>query len=154
MAFLAPRVESGGMKIVPLSPILTLALIGLSSCSPSSESSGKVDFVADIKPLIQTQCVRCHNDETIMGGLNLMTEASTLRGSSRGPVLIPGDPEKSLFFRVTQLPAEQDHAMPATGPKLTEEEKQLIHQWIAQGAEWPDGPEGTMQPVKIDIKKA
>lgn len=144
------------MKIVsPLSlSLLALIALALGSCGPSPAPGGKVDFIADIKPLIQTQCVRCHNDETIMGGLNLMTKANTLRGSARGPVLIPGDPDKSLFFRVTQLPAEQDHAMPATGPKLTDEEKQLIRRWIEQGAEWPDGPEGIMQPIKLDTKKA
>jgi len=89
-----------------------------------------------------------------MGGLNLMTKEMANRGSSRGPVLIPGDAEKSPLYRVTLLPKEQDHAMPATGATLSDAEKKILFQWIQEGAAWPEGEAGTLQPVVIDIRKA
>ncbi len=117
------------------------------------EAAGAVDFVTDVKPILQTQCVRCHNDETIMGGLNLMNREVAMRGSSRGPVIVPGEPEKSLLYRVTLMPEDQDHAMPATGAKLTEAEKKILYRWVKDGAEWPEGEAGTMLPIKLDVDK-
>ena len=141
---------------------LSCLVLGLCGCADDGEDSdptggppvAKVDFVNDIKPILQAECVRCHHDGAIMGGLNLMNRTVAMKGSKRGPVLIPGEPEKSSLYRVTQLPEDQDHAMPATGAKLTDEQKQLIFLWIEQGAEWPEGEAGTMQPIEIDIKKA
>lgn len=145
------------MKAVPLSALSAIVL-SVTACQPSGESGGKgdskVDFVNDVKPILQTQCVRCHNDQSLMGGLNLMNRELAMRGSKRGPVVIPGDAEKSPLYRVTLLPAEQDHAMPATGAKLTDGEKAILRQWIDEGAEWPEGPEGTLEPVSIEPKKA
>lgn len=134
--------------------VLTLCLGGCDPGAPGKTDAGRVDFVNDVKPILQTQCVRCHHDQAIMGGLNLMSRELALRGSNRGPVLIPGDPEKSPLYRVTLLPEEQDHAMPATGAKLTAEEKEIIRRWIQEGADWPEGPEGRLAPVDIEVRKA
>lgn len=147
------------MKTFQISVVTAVVVIAglLASCSPGgpeSAATGKIDFVNDVKPILQTQCVRCHNDQSIMGGLNLMTKELANRGSSRGPVLIPGDPEKSPLYRVTLLPKEQDHAMPATGAVLTDAEKKILFQWIKEGAEWPEGEAGSMAPVTMDVKKA
>ena len=146
------------MKATPLSA-LSVVVLSLAACQPSGgggggEETSKVEFVNDVKPILQTQCVRCHNDQSLLGGLNLMNRELAMRGSKRGPVLIPGDAEKSPLYRVTLLPAEQDHAMPATGAKLTDAEKEIIRQWIDQGADWPEGAPGTMEPVSIEPKKA
>jgi hypothetical protein len=55
---------------------------------------------------------------------------------------------------VILLPDDQDHAMPATGARLTEDEKKIIQRWIAEGANWPEGPEGALAPVTIDPGKS
>lgn len=141
-----------------------MALVTMNGCgggAPSDEAStgggdaqaSTVDFVNDVKPILQTQCVRCHHDGAIMGGLNLMNRAAAMRGSSRGPVIVPGEPDKSPLYRVTLLPEEENHAMPATGPKLTEAEKKILHQWIEEGAPWPEGEEGTMEPIDLEVDK-
>ncbi len=123
------------------------------SAGGGGEKASAVDFVNDVKPILQTQCVRCHHDGAIMGGLNLMNRAAAMRGSSRGPVIVPGEPDKSPLYRVTLLPEEENHAMPATGPKLTEAEKKILHQWIEEGAPWPEGEEGTMEPIDLEVDK-
>ncbi len=57
--------------------------------------------------------IHCHNDETIMAGLNMMSREQVLRGSNRGPILIPGNPGASLLYQATLLPANESHSMPA-----------------------------------------
>lgn len=145
-----------------LVPGLLVSLIALSGCGGGGEETssatekkpeGTIDFVTQVKPILQSECVRCHHDGAIMGGLNLMTRASAMKGGNKGPVIVPGDPEKSSLYRVTQLPEDQDHAMPATGAKLTDEDKAILRQWIQEGAGWPEGEAGTMQPIKTETDK-
>lgn len=146
-------------SIRPLYLALSLvACFGLSGCDspdPSAETDEEggapVDFVSDVKPILQTHCISCHNDEHLFGDLNLMSRASAMRGSKSGPVIVPGDPDKSLLYQVTNLEhAKSDKAMPATGPNLDEEEKKILSRWIEQGADWPEGEEGRIVPVKPD----
>lgn len=144
-------------------PLTALACLALSGCGAPSSNEGaskenggatpEVDFVIDVKPILQSQCVRCHHDQAIMGGLNLMNRELAMRGSSRGPVIVPGEPEKSSLYRVTLLPEDQDHAMPATGAKLDDRDKEILRLWIEQGAHWPEGEEGIMAPIQIDLDR-
>ena len=129
------------------------------SSDPASEAleaepADEIDFVNDVRPILETQCVRCHNDESLFGGLNLMTRAAAMKGSENGPILVPGHPDKSLLYAATGLEHGKDpKAMPATGPKLNDVEKELIRKWIEQGAEWPEGKDGNMAPLKIEPDK-
>ena len=152
------------------SVILWASLIGLSAlilfasgCDRAAVDKGTkttqekktgVDFVDDVKPILQTHCIRCHNDDSLFGGLNLMTKESAMKGSARGPILVPGHPDKSLLYEATNLEHGKDpKAMPATGPKLIEAEKEILKNWIENGAEWPEGKDGSMAPLKMEIDK-
>ena len=154
------------MKAFRSSSVSCLALfaaIGITSCDRSGEPAeggetpgegAKVSFVDDVKPLLETHCIRCHNDESLLGGLNLMTREKAFRGSDRGPILVAGHPDKSLLFAATSLEHGVDpKAMPATGPTLTEEEKAIIRKWIEQGADWPEGEDGHLAPLKAEPNK-
>lgn len=143
---------------VARSAIIALAF-GLQGCDSSSKQEAAstdlasgVDFVEDVRPILERHCIRCHNDESLLGGLNLMNHAAAMRGSNSGPVLVPGDPDKSLLYGATNLEhGKNAKAMPATGPLLTPEEKEIVRRWIEDGAEWPEGEEGSMRPVKAEV---
>ncbi len=142
--------ETGKLGSLGRAILGVVVVVGFTACEGES-TVGKataVDFVSEIKPVLQAQCVRCHHDGAIMGGLNLMNREHAMKGSSKGPVIVPGEPEKSPLYRVTLLPEEENHAMPATGPKLTDAEKELLRRWIAEGANWPEGEEGLIRPIE------
>lgn len=121
--------------------------------APKKEAP-KVDFVAEVKPILQTNCVRCHNEKSMFGGLILTNKASAMKGSDTGAVIISGYPDKSLLMTALTLEhGKSEKAMPATGPKLSDEEKVTLRLWIEQGAEWPDGDEGKIPPIDVDIKR-
>jgi len=146
------------MKLPVTFSAITIAMLLIQGCdSPSketvvvTESASGVDFVADVKPVLEKHCIRCHNDEQLLGGLNLMNRTAMMRGSKSGPVLVSGDPEKSLLFNATGLEHGKDaKAMPATGPVLTPEEKEALRIWIETGAEWPEGNDGMIVPIKAN----
>lgn len=59
----------------------------------------------------------------------MLTYADLIKGSDNGPVVVPGDAEKSL---IVEMVASQE--MPKRGPKLTPPQVQLIVDWINGGA--------------------
>ena len=71
-----------------------------------------------------------------MGGLDLRQREGLLTGGTRGPALIPGDPESSSLYRA--VAGSGDLAMPLGQEPLAEEDVQTIHHWIAKGAPWEE----------------
>ena len=57
-------------------------------------------FQTDLLPILRTHCLRCHNSEARLAGLDLSTEAALFQGSASGSVLIPGRPEESPLYRM------------------------------------------------------
>lgn len=144
------------MKLPVSLSAITMAMLLIQGCdSPSKEGAAvtgeviEIDFVSDVRPVLEKHCIRCHNDEQLLGGLNLMNRAAMSRGSKNGPVLVPGHPDESLLFNATSLEhGKNAKAMPATGPVLTPEEKEVIRIWIETGADWPEGDAGMLVPIK------
>jgi Planctomycete cytochrome C len=110
-----------------------------------------VNFAKQIKPILADRCVECHNSETLLGELNLQNGALAMRKRKLGPVIVPGDPEKSMLYLVLTLPAKDKKAMPATGHRIPKDEVSLIRQWIKEGAKWPEGKDGA---VTVQRKKS
>ncbi len=105
----------------------------LSSRVTAQEAQGLVDFDRDIRPILSDRCYFCHGPDAKQreAGLRLDMRDEALAA------IEPGDPEQSeLWLRI--LSADDDDRMPPPESKLsvTDEEKDLIRRWIAQGAEW------------------
>jgi len=121
----------------------TLGLFGglaLALCaSPLSLHADDVDFVTQIKPILEVSCVSCHSTEKPKGKLRIETLAGALKGGETGPAIVPGDSSKSLLYTTTTLPPDDDKFMPTKGDHLTDAQKAVLKNWIDQGAKWPDG---------------
>ena len=124
---------------------LLFAMLALSACDKTVNSTGKVDFVTQIKPLLQSRCVICHNDETFAGGLLLQSKGTAFVDQLTGPTIKPGDPAKSVLYITLTLPETDHKAMPAMGHRVSDAEIALIKRWIEQGAEWPEGEAGVIK---------
>ena len=98
----------------------------------------KVDFVKDIKPILDQNCVKCHGEEKAKGKLRLDYKDAAMKGGKAGPALTAGNPEKSELFRRITLPKSDDDFMPSEGEPLTKAQIDAIREWINQGAVWPD----------------
>ena len=82
-------------------------------------------FDSSIAPIFKSNCAACHGVAVKMKELNLSTEASTLKGSESGPVIVPGNPEESVLFKKVQ-----SGAMPMGKPHLTDKDVETIRLWI------------------------
>ena len=101
----------------------------------------KVDFVKDIQPIIEEQCLVCHRAGHAAGEVQLDTKAAALKPSGTGNCIIPGNPGKSTFYTTAVLPADDEGLMPPKkkGGPMPKDKIELIKLWIEQGAAWPDG---------------
>lgn len=106
----------------------------------ASGADAKIDFVKDIKPILEQNCVKCHGEEKQKGKLRLDEKEAALKGGKAGPALIAGDAAKSELFRRITLPKDDDDFMPSEGEPLSKAQLDLVREWINQGAIWPDEP--------------
>jgi uncharacterized membrane protein len=124
----------------------------------ASAAFAQADF-SDVYPVLQARCVICHSGPAAPLGLRLDSRDAVLAGSSRGAVVVAGDPAGSELIK--RLEGTSVPRMPMTGPPyLTGEEVALFEQWILEGmpegeeaaasAPPPAQPEAAGGPVRYD----
>lgn len=107
-----------------------------------------VDFVRQIKPILADRCVVCHNSDSLFGELNLQNREFAMRKRKNGPVIVPGEPDKSSLYLTLILPPSDPKAMPATAHRIPTDEIKTIRRWIGEGAKWPEGKDGDIAAPK------
>jgi cytochrome c553 len=123
-----------------LLPILAgLWLGGAGSCAGADRplSAGEARFFETrIRPLLAERCFSCHGPDKQRSDLRLDSAEAVRRGGSSGqPVLVPGQPEKSLLIRavrhldgVAKMPPKE---------KLKDQQIADLSRWIKMGAPYP-----------------
>jgi formylglycine-generating enzyme required for sulfatase activity/mono/diheme cytochrome c family protein len=111
----------------------------------------KVDFVKEVQPILEFNCVSCHREGEAKGKLRLDTREWAIKGGDDGPGIVPYDSSKSPVYTTTTLPADHDDLMPPSnkGGPLPKEEIQMLKDWIDQGAYWPSSV--VLQPKKKEV---
>jgi mono/diheme cytochrome c family protein len=92
-------------------------------------------FELRIRPLLAKNCYACHTGSR-MGGLQLDSRESILKGGNSGPALIAGKPEESLLIQAVRH-THKRLKMPPQG-KLNDEEISDLADWVKAGALWPE----------------
>lgn len=115
------------------------AKVDLSKLPPAS-TKANVTYEADIKPIFEDSCVKCHGMERPKAKLQLTSLAGALKGSKEGKVIVPGQSTKSpLVIAVAQISEDDEEWMPPLHNKakigpLTKDQVGLIRAWVDQGA--------------------
>ena len=95
------------------------------------KAQSSVSFEQDIRPIFEARCIVCHASKNPQGGLSLTHHTALMQGGKSGPVVVTGQPEKSLLV---DLVSGLDPMMPKVGNPITESQVALIRQWISEGA--------------------
>jgi len=119
-----------------------LAGLGMHGVAAQDAANKPAFYTEKVRPILQTNCGKCHFDVNHKGGLSLQTKASTLKGGRDGVVILPGDPANSLLVKLINHngPADDPKPMPPNGPKISDADIAVIEQWVKAGAVMPDDP--------------
>src|ERR1041384_5794802 len=85
-------------------------------------------FRDTVQPVLQKNCLPCHNAKLKQAGLDLSPRDSALKGSENGPVIAPGNPDDSRLYKLVAHLAEP--GMPFKAPKLPDAAIAAISEWI------------------------
>jgi len=101
-------------------------------------SNKKVDYITEIKPIFNKNCITCHGGVKRQGGFSLLFRTDALAKNKSGkPAIIPGDPENSELIKRLTL-KDPEERMPYKHPPLSEKEITTLKNWIKEGAVWGD----------------
>jgi cytochrome c553 len=92
-------------------------------------------FEKKVRPILVANCVSCHGPKKEKGELRLDSKAGFTKGGQNGPLVKPGDPDKSRLIQVIRY--DGDIKMPQKG-KMSDEEIATLTAWVKGGAPWPD----------------
>ncbi|MDG1894001.1 MAG: PSD1 and planctomycete cytochrome C domain-containing protein [Fuerstiella sp.] len=112
-----------------------LTILILAACCLIPVSAGRADeqrpiFESDIQPVFVRRCGKCHSDTVQKGGLDLSTMRGIRRGGESGEGAVAASVDESLLW----LLIDGGDMPPEGQPPLTDEERTLVHTWIAGGA--------------------
>ena len=137
------------MNLFPVQQLYLLAILAFSfmtwhcSSEPGASKSeyGEALFVHEIQPLLQRKCLTCHGDDPsdLSGDFDLRSRRSMLQGGQSGlSAVIPGKIDESRLIHAVKR-VDPDTAMPPKEDEsLDEDEVELLEEWIALDAPWPD----------------
>ncbi len=109
------------------------------------------DFETDVAPVIVRRCLECHKGKEPSGGLSLESWTGFHRGGESGAVVVPGKPDESpLLARISS--GEMPPAVKGVPQKLPAAEQAILNDWIATGANWPEGRTLDLYEVTTDVR--
>lgn len=142
----------GNSYLVEYLPASLKSLTGIWTSRARVLPASNSFYARHIYPVLDANCVGCHGDSKVKGGLRVDSYDRLMRGGHDGAVIISGHPEKSILVERITLPADHKKFMPAEGkPPLKPDEILWIKTWIAQGAS-PDATSLAGLTVPDEIK--
>jgi len=109
-------------------------------------SAQAVDFEKHVAPLLEANCLGCHQPNILKGDFSLATRADMMASGK----VVPGAPDQSRLLKVIQPKSDgSPPEMPAKGTPLNAAEVDIIRQWITAGAPWPEA-RTLSEPSKAD----
>jgi hypothetical protein len=118
----------------------------LESCIESKagilSSAKEIDYNTDIRPLLSDRCFACHGPDANKREANLRLDTeegafAALKDHPSKHALVKYKPEISeVYSRITSKDKDIVMPPPSSNLSLTEDEKELIKNWIKQGAKY------------------
>jgi uncharacterized membrane protein len=111
-----------------LAPIQELAV----EITPLAEAEVFNDMVL---PILESKCISCHKEGKIKGELRMDHIEGLKKGGKSGPFVLAGDFENSHMIQRINFPMdEKEHMPPKNKAQLTDEEIEILEEWVANGA--------------------
>ena len=103
---------------------------------------GNINYNWHVRPILSENCFKCHGPDIEGREASLRLDSAEfaferLEGPRERFAIVPGDPESSeLIWRINASNPDDVMPHPSTRKTLTDLEKAILRQWIADGAEY------------------
>ena len=115
-------------------------LLTLASIAHLDGAQEKISYNRQIRPILSDQCFSCHGPDANKRKAKLrldVREEALKPAKSDAIAIVPGKPDESeLITRIFETDEEEIMPPPKSHKSLTKEQKELIRQWITEGAEY------------------
>jgi hypothetical protein len=117
---------------------LTAILGTVTVLSAACTHEETVSFSAQVKPILDANCERCHQpgaEGHEASGFSVVSYEDIMAGSSAGPMVLPGDSLGSNMLVLMEGRADASISMPHDGgTRIPAADIETIRNWIDQGA--------------------
>ncbi|MBL8825391.1 MAG: DUF1549 domain-containing protein, partial [Planctomycetaceae bacterium] len=123
-------------KIPALLPIVVLTLFA--DLAVAAET-GKLSFNRDIRPILSENCFACHGFDAKkrQGDLRLDVLEGATAARDGSVAIKPGSPDESeVWKRIISKDPDEMMPPPNSHKQLTDEQRQTLRRWIAEGASY------------------
>ena len=105
----------------------------------------QVDYVREVRPVLEKHCYECHGSGNQEAGLRLDVKSAAFSGGeSYGASIVAGNAMDSPIIQFVSR-EDADLQMPPDGARLSETEVATLTKWVDEGANWPDEFAGTTE---------
>jgi hypothetical protein len=106
-----------------------LSFVSIAAAQPAAPT-----FQRDVLPILERNCLGCHNQKLKLGLLSMASPADLTKGGKRGPAIVAGNAKES---RLAQVIRHEGNLRMPPAAKLGPAEIATIERWIAAGAAMP-----------------
>jgi mono/diheme cytochrome c family protein len=118
--------------------MLKKGLFLLLAAAPAA--SAAVDFLREVRPILDKHCHSCHGESKQKSGLRLDVKTAALKGGDyHAPAIQPGNAAASPLIQFVRGQHPDMLMPPKSEERLTAAEIATLTVWINEGAIWPDG---------------
>lgn len=96
----------------------------------------KIDFAAQVQPILQQHCWKCHGADKRSGGLRLDEQVQAEAGGDSGQPILGGTLETNELYRRVASD-DRSYRMPKNAEALAPGEIDILRRWVEQGTPWP-----------------
>ncbi len=106
-----------------------------------------VNFTAQVKPILNKNCITCHGGVKQKAGFSLLFREEALSGKTESgkAAIVPGDAAHSEMIRRLTL-TDPEERMPYKHEALAKEDIDILTRWVNEGANW--GEHWAYTPLK------
>jgi mono/diheme cytochrome c family protein len=98
-------------------------------------ATDKLEYNRDVRPILAENCFACHGPDSASRKADLRLDKREV--AIEHDAIVPGKPsQSSIVSRVFEEDADTVMPPPATKKKLTAVQKEILKQWVAEGAEY------------------
>lgn len=130
-------VRSSLLLAVAATPLAAAPATRPSAATRPAAAPGKIDFVRQVKPVLEANCAKCHGERPTKAYSLLTKKQAFTPGESEEPPIVPGKSADSLIVQLMKS-GDPEHRMPQKAKPMAAAQVALIEKWIDEGAAWPD----------------